>query len=79
MAVHGEVCRRCGREIPAGGAVYGDHNRKFCSEACATAQLDLEQGVGHARAKGADLDAAGDRVPPGGGPAQSKKRSPRER
>ncbi len=79
MSENVEQCRRCGREIPQGAAVYGDHNRKFCSQTCAGAQLDLEQGVGHARAARSDLDMAGDRVPPGGGPAVSRKRSPRER
>lgn len=76
-----ERCRRCGREILPGGAVYSDHNRRFCSEACSRAQMDLEQGVGRARLSySIDEDMlAGDRVGPRGGPAHSKKRSPTAR
>lgn len=70
-------CARCGKEIAPGVAVYGDNNRRFCSETCARAQIDRDQGVGHAHAFSDFL--AADRVGPSGGPAQSRKRSPTSR
>ena len=47
MQTRPERCRHCGTPIAEGLAVYSDHNRKFCSESCARAQLDRELGVGH--------------------------------
>jgi hypothetical protein len=54
-------CRHCGVAIPRGAAIYADHNRKYCSESCARAQLDIDQGSAHrATARGGprgDLEA----------------------
>ena len=39
------TCSHCAGQIAAIAAVYGDHNRRYCSDACARAQLDGETGV----------------------------------
>jgi hypothetical protein len=38
------VCSHCFALVPTIGAVYGDHNRRYCSDGCARAQLDWETG-----------------------------------
>jgi hypothetical protein len=73
-----ERCRHCGAVIPEGAAVYGDHNRKYCSESCARAQLDVEQGVAHAMKARSGSGSAfehgpGDRVKKDLGPAHPRR------
>jgi hypothetical protein len=74
-----ERCRHCGAVIPKGATVYGDHNCKFCSESCACAQLDIEQGTGHhavaSRSREGSPDV-GDRVGPDRGPARRRGGGP---
>ena len=38
-------CSRCFVPVARAAAVYGDHNRRYCSDACARVQLDRETGV----------------------------------
>jgi hypothetical protein len=77
MAQKPERCRHCGAVIPQDATVYGDHNRKFCSESCARARLDFEQGVGHHSVARSETSAeAASRVGPNGGPADRPGRGP---
>jgi hypothetical protein len=76
-------CRRCGHPIAPNAAVYGDNNRRYCSAACARAQLDAEQGTARGtaqRQRGIEAyPLAADRVGPDRGAARTPGRNPRAR
>ena len=38
------VCSHCFVPVRTVAAVYGDHNRRYCSDICARKQLDRETG-----------------------------------
>ena len=71
-----ERCRHCGANLPE-NVIYGDNNRKYCSESCARSQLDNEQGSASGVAKGGHISpAVGDRVGKDHGFAQRRGGGP---